>query len=1014
VHYRILGPLEVLADRPVDLGGRIPRTLLAVLLANPGRHVSLTYLIDAVWEDHPPGTAKRQVQNYLAALRRSLAEAGAGDPLTVTAGPGYQLRPGPGEVDSQVFAEQVRDALRLAAGGRAEAAARQLRSALGIWRGPALLGLTGRAIEAAAASLEEQRLAAVEHRIDLELALGRHAELIAELTELVAVHPLRERLVGLLMVALHHIGRQSDALRAYETHRGVLAEELGLDPGVALRELHEAVLVGNLDGARGGSDVTVRPPEAPTAPVPAQLPPDVAEFAGRADQLKMLDGLLPDHDGPATAGPVCAIAGMAGVGKTALAVHWGHRARSRFPDGQLYLDLRAYSPGPDMRQPEALTHLLRSLGVPPNDIPTEVDLAVGHYRSLLARRRVLVVLDNAANADQVRPLLPAGPGSMALVTSRDRLAGLVARDGARQLTLDVLDPDDALLLLTRLLGEERVNAEAAAVADLAVVCSRLPLALRIAAANVADRPAASIAGLVRSIRGDQTLAALDVAGDERASVRRAFELSYAALTPGARRVFRLLSTVTVVDVTGEAAAALAGTDVSSTDADLQRLAAAHLLYETAAGRYGCHDLLRWFASDRAHAEEPEAAFEAARRRLGDWYLHACDAAARVLYPHRLRLPMPPVDVATPVAFADPPAALAWFDAERANVIAVIRDAAERGPRSTAWLLADTIRGYFWLRVRIEDWTETAGLVLGAARAESDARAEAAARLSLGDTADRQHRREAAIEHYTAALALAEETGWTDGVTAALGKLGSLLMESGRLVESAEHFRRALAHSAGSGSRYAEAVVLGSLGTVQYQLGDLAEATDLYTRSLALFRDLGSGQGEAAVLDALGLVLHAQGRWAEAADHLTDALRLERQVGDRGTEAASLRTLVAVYRDRRQHARAAELANAAVALAEELADRRLEAKAHTTLGTVRSAAGRHWDAIDAHRHSLELTARTGHRYTEVEALLGLAEAHAGLGEPAPALETARRGLAVAEECGFARLARTARDIIDRLS
>jgi tetratricopeptide (TPR) repeat protein len=703
---------------------------------------------------------------------------------------------------------------------------------------------------------------------------------------------------------------------------------------------------------------------------------------------------------------------MAGVGKTALAVHWGHRVRSRFPDGQLYLDLRGYSPGPSVSAREALSHMLRSFGVPP-EVSADADLAVGHYRSLLAGRRVLVVLDNAASADQVRPLLPGGPGSLVLVSSRQRLSGLVARDGARQVTLDVLDPDDAVQLLSRLLGEERVAAQPQAVADLARACSYLPLALRIAAANVADRPGADIEDLVRAVRGGQTLDALEVAGDDQASVRRAFQLSYAMLAASARRLFRLLGIVTVAEVSAGAAAALLGARVASATADLDRLATANLLYETAPGRFGCHDLLRRFASDRAREEEPEAEREAARRRLGEWYLHACDSAARALYPHRMRLPVPEIEVAAPVTFPDPPSAVAWFDTERANIIAVIRDAAERGPRSTAWLLADTIRPYFWLRVNTDDWAETAGLVLDAARAESDARAEAAALLSLGDTADRQNRREAAIDHYTRALTLAERTGWTDGETAALGKLGSLLMESGRLGESARYYRRALNNNADGGSPYAEAVVLGSLGTVHYQLGDLAEASDLYARALSLFRGMGSGQGEAAALDALGQVRHAQGRLDEAADHLTEALRLEREIGDRGTEASSLRLLSAVYRDRHQVTRAVDLANSAVSLAEELADKRLEAEAHATLGTVRTLAGRHWDAIDAFRHALDLTARTGYRYTEAEALVGLAEAHVGLGELAATLDHARRALAIAEQHSFSRLAESARAVVDRV-
>jgi DNA-binding SARP family transcriptional activator/Tfp pilus assembly protein PilF len=1033
VEYRILGPLEVTGDRPVDLGGRTQRTVLAVLLANPGRLVSLRYLVDAVWDERPPGTARRQVQNYVAALRRGLAEAGGPESVIETVESGYRLRPGPGELDAQVFADRVADGQRLAGAGRREEAVARLRSALALWRGPALFGLTGRAVEAAAAALEEQRLAAVEQRVDLELALGQQRELVGELTELVAAHPLRERLVGQLMLALHGTGRQPEALDVYARHREALAEELGLDPGGALRQIHATVL-----GA-GGDPQPAAPPAAPPAAVPAQLPPDVAGFTGRSEALKALDDLLPDAqltaaDGPATAVVVAAVAGLAGVGKTALTVHWGHRVRGHFPDGQLYVNLRGHTAVAAMSALDALTHLLRSLGVAPEEIgtdPADVELAAAQYRSLLARRRVLVVLDDAAGVEQVRPLLPAGPGSMVLVTSRYRLTGLVARDGARLITLDVLDADEALGLLTHVLGADRVAAEPEAAAELARACSHLPLALRIAAANASQHPAVSLADQARTLR-ERALTALEVADDDRASVRRAFDLSYEVLPADARLLFRRLGIVAAPEVSAEAAGALTGAPPGDAAGRLERLAAAHLVFATGPGRYAAHDLLRDFAAVRARDEEPAAERADAMRRLAEWYLRCADAAATLLYPHRLRLPVPAIEAAAPVPFEDQAGALAWLDAERAGLVATIRQAAEHGfrepttergtseaevkprkLRALAWLLADTIRAYFWLRVHTADWAETATVALAAARAEADPRAEAAALLSLGDTADRQNRREDAIEHYTRAGELAERVGWVDASTAALGKLGSLLLESGRLRESAEHYRRALAHNADGGSPHAQAVVLGSLGSIHFQLGDLDEASALYTRTLALFREIGSVQGEAAALDALGEVRLAQGRLTEAADHLTAALRLEREVGDRGTEASSLRTLAAVYRDGGQTARAVELANAVMALAAELDDRRLEAEAHNVLGTVRHHVGRHWEAIDNHRHALELSRRTGYRYTEVEARLGLAAAHAGLGEDEPARAHAEQALTVADELGFARLAAAARTVLGHL-
>ena len=1017
MEYGILGPPRVVGPGgTVHVAGHRQRTVLAVLLVNRGRVVPRADLIDAVWPERPPATARRQVSNLVSALRQQLVEAGARPPAIVGESPGYRIRPAAGELDADVFAERVALARELAEDGQPVAAVEALRSALGLWRGPALMGVSGPGVDAAAAGLNEQRLVAVELRIDLELGLGRHDPLVGELTELVGVHPLRERFVGQLMTALHAAGHQAEALRAYDRLRTRLGDELGADPGAPLRALHTALL-------RDEPIMTAsRPPgRAEAAQIrPAQLPRDVVGFTGRARELKHLDELIPAGIDDIAAGvAIATVTGMAGVGKTALAVHWGHRVRDRFPDGQLYVDLRGFAIDAPVRPIEALTHFLRSLGAVPELITTDIQTAAAHYRSLLAGRRMLVVLDNAADAEQVRPLLPGSPGCLALVTSRERLSGLVALDGARRLTLDVLAPDEAQLLLAEILGPDRVRNDPAATAELASVCAYLPLSLRIAAAGLIGRPAPDIAGHAAAIRDGQGMAALEIQGDEQASVRRAFDLSYRAQPAQTRRLFRLLGVAPGPDCTAEAAAALVGTATSEAGGHLDRLAAAHLVQELASGRYTFHDLLLRYAVDRARDEDTDQERTAALRRLTGWRLRRCDAAAQVLYPQKMRLPVPVTDEPEstggpePTGFGDYSGALAWLDAERANLVATIRHAAAYGPRSAAWLLADTLRGYFWLGMHTLDWAEAAEAGLTAAEADGDARAQAAILLSLADTEDRRNRRRHAMDFYRRALTLSRRAEWADGQLAAYCKLGVMYRETGRLRQAIDHLDRALALCIGKQPAYREAVILGCLGRAYMERGELATADEHYRRALRLFTDGGSRQGQAAAFDALGQLRCAQGRLDDAMEHLDRALILEREVGDRGTEVRTLCTLAAVHRDAGRLGPADEVARAATALAEELRDRRLETDALNVLGTLRHRTGRHADAADCHRRALDLTRATGYRYVEVEALLGLAAEYGCLGRRDEATEQARRAATLAGRAGFGVLADRARAILGGL-
>jgi DNA-binding SARP family transcriptional activator/tetratricopeptide (TPR) repeat protein len=985
MRYGILGPVEVWdGGQPLAVGGPQQRALLAVLLLDANRVVSTDRLVTVLWGDDPPPTARTLLQGCVAELRRRLS--GIGRPL-VTRPPGYSLEVAPGELDLARFDQLV------AAAGALEAdpghAAELLREALSLWRGPALGGITVDGLRSDAVALEERQQAALEDRIDIDLRLGHHAGLVGELSELVRTHPLRERRWAQLMLALHRAGRPAEALAAYQELRKTLVEQLGVEPGVTVQQLHRAILAG-------GDPAVAAAPVAAVEPVPAQLPAATVMFTGRAGTLKRLDELLPrDRSGVA----IGVVSGTAGVGKTALAVHWGHRVRDRFPDGQLFVDLRGYASAPPVEPVEALAGFLAALGVPADQIPVEREPAAALYRTRLAGKRVLVLLDNAGSAEQVRPLLPGAGGALVLVTGRDQLAGLVARDGAVHIGLDVLDEAESQDLLGRVLGPERVGAEPAAAGELARLCGHLPLALQIAAANLTIHSRRRIADQVTELAGGDRLAALAVHGDQHTAVRAAFDLSYSVLAPEQRRMFRLLGLVPGPAVTAGAAAALTGTSPRVAGRLLAQLAGRHLLGEPAPGRYAFHDLLRQYAAGQAQREDGGAERATAIGELFDWYLHAADAAAKVLSPEKLRLPLPAsIDVPSPT-FDGHAAALAWLDAELSNLLAVIRHAREHGPRPVAWLLADALRGYFGRRMLTVDWLSAAGHGLAAAEAAGDVPGQAMTQLSLADAYNRRSEYEPATTHYDRALALFRRSRWPAGEASVLCNSGGVYLELGELERAAEQTTQALALFRRAGVVAAEAVCLGNLACVYGGLGRLAEAADHASAAMAVYRTIGSVWGEATNLGYLGDVRRHQGRLPEALDLLRRALALHRDAGNRGGESDVLRAIAATHCGAGRLAEAMEAAQAALALARETADPRIEADVLTVLGTIHTHRSEYRAAADHCERALELARRGRMRPEEAAALVGLATASRRLGRREPARSYAREALGIARAGGF---------------
>ena len=733
--------------------------------------------------------------------------------------------------------------------------------------------------------------------------------------------------------------------------------------------------------------------EAPI--VPRQLPADAYGFVGRQTELALLDTMARAAQG----GRLVVISGPPGVGKTALAVHWGHRMVDAFPDGQLYVNLRGYDLARPLTRIEALGQLLHGLAVPDGQIPSDDRRAAALYRSLLAGRRILVILDNARTADQVRPLLPGDGTCFTLVTSRDRLAGLVARDGARPIDLDVLTPTEASALMGELTGGRSTDAPAAALDELVRACGLLPLALRIAAANIVMRPGLTVTDYLAQLTDGPSgnrISRLAVADDEQTAVRVAFDQSYLGLPEPTRRVFGLLALLPTRTVTATDAAALTGDPAAVARQAVQRLADASLLTYVAPDRYGFHDLLRLYASDRVRADQPAPSRTAALRRWYDWQLARLGEAAQLLYPQMVRLT--PVEPDGPRWFADSGAALAWLDAVRPDLVAAIMRAEDLGVPEMAWRLADLLRGHFIGRPNPIDWLNSAEAANTAARTAADPRARAATELNLGMAAMSGGDRDRAVAHFVRALDRSRRANWAEGEACVRGKLGVAYSRMGRLDEAAAQMTRALEISRQVDAPMGEAVNLNNLATVHIRAGRLADAQELLQQALALHRSHRSRRGEAAVLINLGRVNHQLGYHDAALGELTAALALQREVGSVNGAAAALSVLAAIHSDLGNPGEALRAARTAMALLRPIADDNGYSIALNVLGALRHRYGRHRLALLHHTAALRLARTTENLSAELDALLGLATVRVAAGDLEGACRHAELALRIATRTG----------------
>ncbi|HET7015226.1 MAG TPA: BTAD domain-containing putative transcriptional regulator [Streptosporangiaceae bacterium] len=794
--FCLLGPLTVRrGGAPVTVPRGAQRAILAMLLLNADRVVRQDELAETLWAAGPPPSGPVAVQNYVMRLRKTLGKAGRD--RIITQPPGYLIHVLDGELDTIRF-EALLDAARTAARtGSWDQAVTRAREALRLWRGEPLADVYSDVLTARnAIRLAEMRLQALEIRIDADQHLGRHAEVIAELRQLASEHPLRERLHGGLMLSLYRDGRQAEALAAYADARRILVSELGTEPGARLRELHQQILTADpaLGIPPGSTPVAIAgPATTPTAPtVPRELPTSVRNFTGRSDELQSLTKLLDLGENVPGTVVISAIGGTAGVGKTALAVHWAHQVADRFPDGQLYVNLRGYDPEKPMLATDALAGFLRALGAGGQEIPGDAAERAARYRSLLAARRMLVVLDNASDVEQIRPLLPASPGCMVLVTSRDSLAGLVARDGAVRLELDLLPPADAVGLLRELIGS-RVDTEPSAAAALAAQCGRLPLALRVAAEIAIARPTARLAELAAELADQRPgLQLLEAGGDPRTAVRAVFSWSYRYLKPDAARAFRLFGLHPGPDLDLYAAAALTDTSLPKARSLLDQLARAQLIHLTGPGRYGMRDLLSAYARQLTAEHDSAADRRAGLTRLFNYYASTAATAMGTMYPQTygrksgIKRPTTP----TP-AVADRATAGEWLKAEQASLVAIARYTAENGwPRHATQLSAILIHHY-------TGNTNPEASIIGepghrAALAMGDRVAEAVALYALGQVAWSQVRYRSADAGFRDALAQYRAITDPDGKARALHGLGLIALQEGRYETASDCFRQAVA------------------------------------------------------------------------------------------------------------------------------------------------------------------------------------------------------------------------------
>jgi DNA-binding SARP family transcriptional activator/tetratricopeptide (TPR) repeat protein len=993
LEYRVLGPLDVTCDGvALNLGGLVQQRILAALILDANRTVSTARLAAVAWGADPPVTAHRQVQNRIAALRAVLTAAGAA-PVLKSATGGYRLSVPPESVDALVFEG-------LCGAGAAPA---ELRTALRLWRGPALAGLS---LDQEAGALEEKRVTALERCLELELAAGK--PVIAELSELVREQPFRERPVGLLMTALYRAGRQSEALTCYRDLAARLADELGLDPGPEVRRLHERILRADpnldpADKAQSGTTATAAPP-----PSLCLLPSDVADFTGRNQQVAELRCML-RPDASVSAVVVSAIAGKGGVGKTALAVHAAHRLRDQFPDGQLYVNLHGAGPKPTDPS-DVLYGLLLMLGVEGRLIPTSLSERAALYRSRLADKRILVLLDNAADEAQVRPLLPGLPDCRVLITSRSRLVGLA---GAHTIALDVLPPAQAIDLLGRVAGPERVAAEPAAAAEIVRLCGYLPLAVRIGGARLAARQHRPLSWLVSRLTDEHRRLDELAVGD--LEVRASFALSYQGLKPELQRAFRLLSLIRAPDVAPWVLSALLDVPLIEAEDLLESLVDAQLVEVNIGDRIRCrlHDLVRVYARECLEMDEPEAERHAAVKR----FLGAClwlaerageHPSSRVYGSMHGPAQRWPLSAEATGPLTDNLAR--WIEAEQDVLAGAVELACACALSEFAWDLAGSAVGLFAQIGCTAKWEQTHASALAAVRHVHDLRGEAV--LLFGQALLAAYRDDPvqADALYSQATTLFERVGDDRGAAIAAAGHAVALLAAGQLAAVETRLLAALDVLRGLSDLRACVYVYRALGTAHLEQGRFSEASGWFGEGLETADRAGFLFGAAYMKCWLARTCGKAGRNVDAIAYSEQALRTFRRINDRTGEAVALQDCGEGYLrlGRPRHARAA--LEQAIAINEEIGDLSGQAQVLSLMGHLDLSTREPDRAATNFLRAVDISRAIGRPILVARALSGLGKAFEATGDLLQAREARLESLELFKQAGLP----APEDLVDAVS